>query len=488
MQALSSLFRNSTFSIITNVLNRLGNAIIFILIVRWLGIDNGGIYTLGTAYFIIGSRFAFWGLDHLLTREVSKYKHKSSLYISNFLLLRIILATICILILSLIIQIPNYTNETQLILFLMLLSIWPECINNLSWATFAAHEEFHFTSISVFFGSLFQIVFGYLLLKAGYGLLAMAVVFFINNMIAMSLNLIIISKRYKPSFKQLNFNFIRSNLPIATPFIFISVFYILDNRVDTILLSFFTTETEIGIYGAAVAIILAVTMIPQGYRIAVLPIMAKYHQTNETQLTQLYQKSYKYLLILGLPITFAILILADEALNLVFRQPLPDAVPVLQIMSISIVFLFLNVLDARLLIVFNHQKLIAKILLFSLLINLTINILLTPSYGAAGAGMARLVSVFFVFLLNTWIVKRFVEMPKRWLFWIKPLFSSFVMMFALYFFSSSVLIVQIIIGVITYFGCSLMVGTFSGQEINLFKALMSKLLVPIVNKIKISSR
>lgn len=483
MQALSSLFRNSTFSIITNVLNRLGNAIIFIFIVRWLGIDNGGIYTLGTAYFIIGSRVAFLGLDHLLTREVSKNKHESSLYISNFLLLRIVLATICILVMGLIIQIPNYTNETQLVIFLMLLSIWPESINNLSWATFAAHEEFHFTSISVFFGSLFQIVLGYLLLTTGYGLVGMAVVFFINNMVAMSLNLIIIRKRYKPSFMQLNFDFIKSTLLIATPFIFISVFYILDNRVDTILLSLFTNETEIGIYGVAVAIILAVTMIPQGYRIAVLPIMAKYHQTNEIQLIQLYQKSYKYLLILSLPITFAIFILADEALNFVYRQPLPDAVPTLKIMTLSIVFLFLNVLDARLLIVFNHQNLIAKILLFSLLINLTLNILLTPSYGAAGAAMARFASVFFVFLLNTWFVKRLVDIPKRWMHWIKPLFSSFAMVTALYLFSSSILIVQILVGAVTYLGYSLIVGTFSSQEIDVFKTLMSKILLPIVNKI-----
>ena len=111
MVVLSSLFRNSLFSIATNIVNRLGNALILILIVNKLGAEYAGVYLLGVSYFFIGSRFAFWGLDHLLTREVSKARHKASRFVSNFALTRFALASLSVLIFYLFIQSTNYEPD-----------------------------------------------------------------------------------------------------------------------------------------------------------------------------------------------------------------------------------------------------------------------------------------------------------------------------------------------------------------------------------------
>lgn len=424
MQTLLTLFKNSTFSIITNTLNRIGNAVIFILIVQFLGIEKGGIYTIGVSYFFIGSRFAFWGLDHLLTREVAKARELAQKYLSNFLFVRLILGSIVIFLALFLVQSFPYDSNTKLVISLMLLSIWPENVNNLCWAAFAAFEEFHFTSISVFFGSLSQILFGILFLWLGFDVIAMTIVFFINNMVAMFINLYILKRRYIQKWEWPDKEFIRDQLRIGIPFVFIGMFFILDNRLDTIVLSFLASEKMVGLYSAATAVTVALSMIPQGYRVAILPVLARYRQENPAQVESLYAQSYKFLFIIGLPISIATLLLADDLIRLIYGESLPTAVPTLQIISLVLVLTFLNVLNTRLLIVYDRQSLTAKFLVVTTLLNAVINLILAPKWGAFGAGVARLVSITALFFLNTIAIRIIVKNNTKPSLFFKTILST----------------------------------------------------------------
>ena len=342
MQTVLTLFKNSTFSIITNTLNRIGNAVIFILIVHYLGIEQGGSYTLGVSYFFIGSRFAFWGLDHLLTREVAKSKEKATKFLSNFLFVRLVLATIVIFVTLGIVEATTYQSSTKLVISIMILSIWPENINNLCWAAFAAFEEFHFTSISVFFASLSQIILGLIFLALGYDVVAMSIIFFINNTVALIINIYILQKRYIPKWELPDKKFISEQLKIGLPFVFIGMFFILDNRLDTIILSFVASETVVGLYGAATAVTIALSMIPQGYRIAILPVLARYRVDNPEKVQPIYNQSYKVLFLIGLPISAGTWLLAEDLIRIIYGETLPAAVPTLQVISVVLALTLLE--------------------------------------------------------------------------------------------------------------------------------------------------
>ena len=464
MHVLTTLFRNSLFSIVTNIVNRLGNAVLFIFILQVLGVEQAGIYTLGISYFFIGSRFSFWGLDHLLTREVAQARDQAARFLSNFVFVRLVLSTAVIFVFVLIVQATSYQPETKRVIIFLLLSIWPENINNLCWAGFAAFEEFHFTTISVFFGSLFQIGLGLYLLWQGYGLVAMALVFFINNCVAMLVNLFILHKRYVKRWLRPQRKFIQKQLRVGLPFVFISVFFILDNRLDNIVLSFLSTEEAIGLYGAATAVIVALGMIPQGYRIAILPVMSRYRQENPVQLTTLYQQSYKYMLILGLPLALATVLLAEDLIRLLYRSDLPAAIPTLQIMSIGVGLVFLNVLNARLLIVYNRQDLIARYLVVTTVLNVFINLLLAPQWGAIGAGIARVVSIITLFVLYSWGTRAYVSHFTGWpLVW-RPLVSTAVMGIVIWQIAAWGFWWQFVLGSLVYGVMLLVTGTLTAVE------------------------
>ena len=464
MQTVFTLFKNSTFSIITNTLNRIGNAVIFILIVQFLGIEKGGIYTIGVSYFFIGSRFAFWGLDHLLTREVAKDRKSAQKYISNFLIVRLLLSSIVILIALAIVQSVNYEGNTKLVISLMLLSIWPENTNNLCWAAFAAFEEFHFTSISVFFGSLFQIILGGLFLWLGFDVIAMAVVFFVNNMVAMIINLYILKIRYVQEWEWPDKAFIQKQLRIGLPFVFIGVFFILDNRLDTIVLSFLASEEVVGLYSAATAVTVALAMIPQGYRVAILPVLARYRLENPTKVEAIYAQSYKLLFIIGLPISAATFLLAGDLIKLLYGESLPSAIPALQIISIVLVLTFLNVLDSRLLIVYDKQSITAKFLILTTILNAAINIALAPKWGAIGASMARLTSITVLFICNTLAVRSIVKNNTQVLTFLKTIFCTIGMSLVVWLMQPLGFWWQVLGGSLIYPLLLIITGTLSPDE------------------------
>ncbi len=465
MQAFTSLFQNSLFSVITNVVNRIGNAVIFIFIVQALGVDHAGVYSLGISYFLIVSRFSFWGLDHLLTREVAKSRVDASKYLSNFFAVRLLLATVFIGIFLAFLQLINYPAETKWVIVLMLLSVWPESVNNLCWAGFATFEEFHFTSISVFFGSLVQIILGLLLLHWGYGVKAMAFIFFFNNLIAMLVNLRILSSRYIERWQRPEWAFVKGQLRIAVPFLFIGVFFILNNQLNTIVLSFLSTEEMIGIYSAATAVILALSMIPQGYRIAVLPVLSRYkEETGSTSVQQLYERSFKYLAMIAIPLGIATILLAEDLIRLIYRRDLPEAVPALQIMAVALSLTFINVLNARLLIVYNQQSKTAHFLVVTTFLNLTINLMLVSQLGAVGASIGQVSSVFVLFILNMIAVRAYMPGINRWPYLWRIMLASLIMGIVIRQVMPWGLGVQILAGGIVYVMILWFIGSFSKDE------------------------
>jgi O-antigen/teichoic acid export membrane protein len=464
MQTLSILFRNAFFGVASSLLYRLTNSLLLIYIVQSLGVDKAGVYTIGLSYFLLSSRFALWGLDHLLTREVAKDQSIASLYLTNFLVIRVGLAILSIAIMMGIVQAISYSSETTLVVGIMLLSVLPENINNLCWAGFAAFEEYQFTSIGAFIGSAIKVGLGFFMIGQGYDLVAIAIVLVVGNLFTMSVNLFLVKRRYVKRWHRIEVDFIRRQIPIAFPFIFISFFYILDNRLDNIVLSIVNDEHEVGLYAAATAVFFASGVLSQGYRIAILPIMVRYRRDTPNAIQNLYHQSFKYLVILAIPLATATFLLAEELIILLYRQDLPAAVPALQVLSVAILFLFINTANNRLLVTYDSQGLIARILAIAAVINIAANLTLAGDLGAVGAAIARVLSISAIFLITTLAIRRIVPGLEHFRYLWRPSVAAALMALVIWQTSVFGIWVQIIAGALAYLIGLLALGTFTRSE------------------------
>jgi len=166
------------------------------------------------------------------------------------------------------------------------------------------------------------------------------------------------------------------------------------------MLSLFRSEEEVGLYGAAAAITAALMLLPLAYRTAVFPPMSRLYATSRPAMQTLFDRSFKYLIILALPMAVGTILLADPFITLVYEGGFAPSAAVLRVLMLPTVIIFANVLNARLLVVSNNQWVIARSLMVSLVVNVLLNLILVPICGVMGVSYARLVSTMVIFGLN----------------------------------------------------------------------------------------
>lgn len=464
--------RNTGWSFVAQLLSRIAQVLLFLLLSRMAGANAAGVFTIGITYLTIAGRIASWGLDQILIRDIAQEPQQTGLYVSNFLLLRTLLA-VCVLFLSLLfLRWGPYPQPVANLIFIVILNVLPEGILTLCQALFTAYESMEPVAILGALVGVLKIVLGWWMLYIGYGIDGVAWTFLLSNILVMIVAVLWVAKRYSIRWCAPNWQFCWQQMRVSAPFVLIAGAYILDNQADTLVLSWLFSPAEVGIYGAASTMIVGLGLLPQAFRDAILPAMSRAYRTDMNVLRTLYQQSMKYMLVLAFPISAGLAILAQPILKFLFGNQFIPATGALQILSIALCLQFILILHNRLLVVANQQRLLSFILFWGVVANVVVNSTLSPYIGINGAAIGRVVSALLVFGLTYWRIFRSVYTMQIGTLWMRPLLSALMMVLALWFMNEWNLWARIISGTLIY-GCSVMLlGVFSFREVSSWRAII----------------
>ncbi len=473
VNTLRTLLRNSGFSSLADLFSRLANMLLFVAVSRHLGVSTAGIYTLALSYFFVGSRFAFWGLDQLLTRDVARQPNVAERYFVNFVLLRLMLSVaITALLMIFVWQLP-YEPVTKTTILLFVISIIPENITNICHAVYMAFEQMEYLSVSALLAGALKASAVLLVLGTEGDIAGVALTITLVSLLVMILNLFIVHQWFlRPSWR-IDRHFCQRQLRVAFPFIFIGVFFILDNRLDIIVLSFIADEQAIGLYAAAAAVVTALAMFPQGVRTAILPILTRYQKRSPDSAKRLYQQIFKYMLLIVLPMAVGVMLTADSIIQLIYTEEFAPSATVLSVLVWSFVFYSLNIINSRMLIVHNRQAFIARFLLASLIINVILNVILVPQIGIVGASAAKVGSAAILFGLSQYAVRGLLGNLSLSDKLLRPIVGVLLMTAAVLLVAQFGLWVQIAVGILIYCGALWVTGAFTREERQLWRRALS---------------
>ncbi|MCL4262548.1 MAG: flippase [Anaerolineae bacterium] len=436
MNTAQRLLSNTALTYISSVFVKASNTVLFIFIGRLLGPAVAGTYNLGITYFTIMLALSGWGLHELLVRELAPRRQESGHYLSNYLVLRLILAllTYGLLILLLKTALP-YTETTKMVIAVLSLAIFPEAIFMMFQALFAAHEKLLMPSLAAIINGIFKLLAGYWVLIRGGDALGLAWIMVFGGVIGAVVlipSLIQLLRRTNLLSTRLSFLFMRHQLRLAPGFILISFFTAMDFQLDALIISFYLDETSLGYYGAAQIFVLGFLMMPAAFRTAIYPLMARYYHEDSQKLALLYHRTNRYILAAVFPVCISVMVMAPWLIMLLFGEAFQPAISALQVMIWTVIFAFLTVPNARLALVANRQSQAGWITGLSMTINLALNIWLIPRYGIVGAALGRTVTSFAFFAMMYIYVQRNLLtdgiLPLLW----RPLVASSVMIVVLW--------------------------------------------------------
>lgn len=475
MNTVQRLLSNTVLAFAGGVVVKAGNALLFILIGRQLGPAESGTFSLGTTYYTFVFGLSALGLTELMVRELAPRRDESGRYLVNYLALRLLLALagFGLLLLGLRLFLP-YSPTTDQVILILSLAVLPEAVFTIFQSLFEAHERFDVPLLAAVASSGLKLVGGWWLLASGADVVAVAWVV----PAAAALSLLVFAPgiarllRTTPQRAPARFDlrFLRGQTGYLGSFFVIQLFLLLDYQTDAVLISLLLGERELGYYTAAQTILLAFNLMPLAIRSAVYPLMSRYFHEAPDKLAVLYDRINRYLMALVLPLATGVTILAGPIIRLVFGAEFSPAASVLQISIWAVVFLFLNVPHARLLLIYNRQRQAAWLLALSTGLNIALNLALIPLWGIDGAAVARVLSSFGLYLAF-YLYTHFAVIRSPLPLLLRPLLATALMALAVWPLRALPLPVPIGVGALVYGGAALLLRVVPPEDIDYWRQL-----------------
>ncbi|MDG2949977.1 oligosaccharide flippase family protein [Exercitatus varius] len=175
---------------------------------------------------------------------------------------------------------------------------------------------------------------------------------------------------------------------------------------DVIFIEKFNGIYYVGIYVIAVKIYAVLRTIFSAIYYVAIPKLSNFSANNRfDDFKSLYTKLVSYLLLILLPVSTGIFILSKNIVLFMGGKDYIEAIPVLQIFSISIIGAILGgLLTSALNVSLGKESISLKGAIYAVLLNITLNIILVPNFMHIGAAISITFTEFFIFFYNYFVV------------------------------------------------------------------------------------
>ncbi|MCX5885188.1 MAG: flippase [Proteobacteria bacterium] len=443
---ISKIAKNAGISGLGEILGNIIGYASNVLVTRRIGPSSFGIYVLASTILRVVSIFSVAGLDNGLIRFIALYHGKGDrarlkgvilfgtqvvglislifflllFFTSNFISTRIFHnPDLSFALMILLISLP-FTN---------LMTIWLGGIQGFQLIKYRVYVEKLFQPIS----RLFFLILFFLLGMKLFGVLLASVLSIIIGFIIAFNYLNNISPFHKNSLTPIYEN--KTVVAFSLPLVFVTFFSFLIRWTDILMLGYFKTSLDVGIFGAADRVIPLVSLPLQSLNVIFSPMISELSGERDfSKLEGLFKVETKWAISLSFPIFLALSIFAHPVMN-IFGDAFTVGATVLIILSAAQMIRVSVGSTGPMLMMTGHQNIsLANTTIFAIA-NIILNYLLIPRYGIIGAAIASTISLIAINIVEVIQIYYLLKIHPFRSDLMKPLvagvFSSLVTLFIL---------------------------------------------------------
>jgi O-antigen/teichoic acid export membrane protein len=472
MNTYRELAHDSFFSAIVHLAPRFANVFLFIVIGRLAGPAQAGVFALATTYLLIFTTL-MRGLDDLIIREVSRQPDLARNYLANFLLVRLALSGVLYGVLIFVVRfLFVYPPSTTTPILILTLSLVPDSLGYVALAVMLGKRRFKAPAVILSIATLVKFSGGAIIAVMGGSLAQIAWTWFAGSLMSMVLLMIFTINHlgWIRTKEWGDWGPLRGIWQATAPFLLITILTTIESQTDTVVLSNLHNEAEVGFYNAATTLAFSLALISQAYRLSVYPMMARFAAQTPNRLSKLNDQSLRYLGTLVLPMGSGLFLLAPQIVELIYGSRFQPTSQVLRLLSPVLIFMFLNVPSARVMLVKDHQRMNTLFLFVSAALNVGLNLVLDPRLGAQGAGIARLCSFSVNFFLTYLFVKQFLLPSNLLQLLSRPILATLGMSAVVWVLRGQFVLLTILAGMISYGVILWLVGGITQEDLAMFRS------------------
>jgi O-antigen/teichoic acid export membrane protein len=222
-------------------------------------------------------------------------------------------------------------------------------------------------------------------------------------------------------------------LLFSWPLFFVGFLDLINNYINTIMLGYFKTSTEVGIYGATWRTAFVIPIILESFNSIFAPIISDlFNRKEKAKLENLFKVVARWIFTISLPVTLLMIFFSREILSLWGKEYILGAISLI-IISLAQLINCTTGSVGFILMMTGHTKINLINNFIGLLSTIALNLLLIPKYGVLGAALSlaiviaiinitRLIEVYILFKMHPYTVQ-----------FIKPVLSAALAFLVLFF-------------------------------------------------------
>ncbi len=372
-----------------------------------MGVEKFGVFSFVQVFVSFFFPLISLGMDTVLVKELITNNKRIDLFLSNAFYLKLSSSVISIIFIFLILHYLGDQEGKSFLISILAFKLFFDCFLVI---------DFYFQSISK--SKLFVISRTIALsigifLKIYFILNGFDIYFFVSALliesVLLSALLVIFFLFEKKDFKFTYFSkhTSKSLLKKSWPMLFSSFVILIYMKIDQIMLNYLANDYELGIYSFAVKLSESIYFIPAIICVSFFPAIAKLRSLDNQKYIKSVQTLFDSMFLTALILIFLIIFFFESFLLFLGLEQYQNSLSILYIHIWAGIMVFFGIARHRYIVLENLQKFEILLDMFAGILNVFLNLLFIPKYGAQGAAFATLISYFGGSILPMIFIRKF---------------------------------------------------------------------------------
>ncbi len=419
-QGFMKYFKNTSWLFGEKILRMVVGLFVGIWVARYLGPERFGVFSYAQSFVGLFTAIATLGLDGIVVRELVKDESRSGELIGTAFWLKLVGALLVLLFLAVAVNFTSNDHYTNILIFIIASATIFQSFNVVDFyfqSKVMSKYVVYANVISLLLSSIVKIT----LIMIEAPLVAFAWVVLFDSVVLAGGFLYFFVKNSTFGIRQLRFSkstavaLLKDSWPLILSGVVVSIYM----RIDQVMIKEMLDAKAVGQYAAAVRLSEAWYFIPVIISSSLFPAIINAKKKSEELYYQRLQKLYDLMVWIAIAIALPMTFLSDWVINLLYGEAYHQAGGVLMVHIWAGVFVFFASAWSKDMLVNNNQNIFIYYDLFSVSINIILNIVLIPMIGIIGAAIATAISIPLTYILFYFFYK---EQKLTIIFFLKAVF------------------------------------------------------------------
>jgi O-antigen/teichoic acid export membrane protein len=414
MRESTRVISNSFFLLINEGFHAVVSMAVIAILARYLYVDGFGDYCFVLAVCRTFYVVADMGVNLIVVREIAKRKEIAGEIFSASLFLRFLFSLVTVGIIAIFINLLSSSQEIIYATYVCALGVVSSFFYDLVVGTFQGFERMGFITMAGVITRSSYLVFIVLAVLLGAGLKGIFLSALVSNLIGFAVGCLIIKKFF--FVPKVTFNFALSRELFMESYVlgFGRILRKASLQLDTILLKMIRSSAEAGLFQGAYKPVLQLMFIPRKVSAALFPVFSRLFAERSPSLKNIYSDSFRVLIVLMLPMVFAMILFSEEFITVLLGKKFLGAVSAFRVLSVVWGFMFLSALLLRVLTAINQQNKVTLCIAYALITNVVLDVILIPQMGFMGAAWATFFAESVLIVSAFYLVTKYLGPLSSW--------------------------------------------------------------------------